>query len=96
MIYYEGKPHLPLILEGGGFMYDTIDISTVASIITIALFLIQVLRYLKRLLLYYYKRVIHKIAKDVAADIYCIVKKGEKANSIEKADYDNQAISKGG
>lgn len=101
MIYYLyiGKPHLPLNLEGGGFMTVSVNISDanislIASIITIVLFLIQVLRFLFRLLKQIYKKIIHKIAEDVAADIRSAVKKDEEINTIEKADHNKH--SKGG
>lgn len=99
IIYSYSKPHLPQNLEGGGFMtvsieFDSSLITLLASIITIVLFLIQVLHFFYKSLLALYKKIIHRIAEDVAADINGDAKKDEGYNPVEKADHDTH--SKGG
>ncbi len=59
-------------------------ISLIASIITIGLFLIQVLRFLYKCSKSIYKKVIHKIAEDIAADIKSTVKKMKEIMLLKK------------
>lgn len=94
MLYCNCKPHLPQDLEGGGFMNVTIELDgslilLLADIITIVVFFIQVLRFICKELLVLYRKIIHKIAEDVAADINSGAKKDDDNISIEKADQNN-------
>lgn len=69
--------------------FDSSLIALLASIITIVLFLIQVLCFFYKSLLALYQKIIHRIAEDVAADINGDAKKDEDYNSVEKADHDS-------
>lgn len=63
-------------------MSVTIDISLLADLITIGLVIFPLLRKI-------YKKIIHKIAIDIAANVKRL-KKEKKSKSTEKADHANR------